>query len=105
MSEEEKDELLQVLRAAYRDETSGTNTPLTETVEIKPWSVSKSGGHIILCDDIKAAFGNPVNAMSKGVILPLLADKNFEAYVSFKLGDYIIVICFTKLIRLLVLKL
>ncbi|KAF9995553.1 hypothetical protein BGZ79_010762, partial [Entomortierella chlamydospora] len=79
MSEEEEYELLQVFRAVYKDETLGTYIPLTEIVKIKPWSVSKSGEHIILWDDIKAAFGNPVNAMSKGVILPLLADKNFEA--------------------------
>ncbi|KAF9342766.1 hypothetical protein BGX26_006880, partial [Mortierella sp. AD094] len=61
MSDEGQDELLQVFRAVYKDETSGTTTPLTKTVEIKPWFVSKSGEHIILWSDIKAAFGNPVH--------------------------------------------
>ncbi|KAF9168881.1 hypothetical protein BGX20_011093, partial [Mortierella sp. AD010] len=79
MLEEEGYELLQALRAVYKDETLGTYTPLAEIVKIKPWSISKSGEHIILWDDIKAAFENPVNAMSKGVILPLLTDKNSEA--------------------------
>ena len=88
MSEEEY-ELLQVFRAVYKDETSGIYTPLKETVKIKPWSVSKSGENIILWGDIKAAFGNPVNAMSKDSILPLLTDESSEVYVSFNPGDYI----------------
>ncbi|KAF9995582.1 hypothetical protein BGZ80_007471, partial [Entomortierella chlamydospora] len=79
MSKEGEYEPLQIFRAVYKDKTSGTFIPLTETVKIKPWSVSESGEHIILWSDIKAAFGNPVHTMRKDVILPFLADENSEA--------------------------
>ncbi|KAF9369435.1 hypothetical protein BGX21_005964, partial [Mortierella sp. AD011] len=64
MSGEDEYELIQVFRAIYKDKTSRAYTPSTETIKIKPWSVSKSGEHIILWSDIMAAFGNPVNAMN-----------------------------------------
>ncbi|KAF9370193.1 hypothetical protein BGX21_005643, partial [Mortierella sp. AD011] len=96
MSNDGEHEPLQIFRAVYKDETSGTFTPLTETVKIKPWSVSKSGEHIILWDDIKAAFGNPVHAMSKDSILPFLTDENSEALQPLRLsvhpGDVIDVV-------------
>ncbi|KAF9342971.1 hypothetical protein BGX26_006488, partial [Mortierella sp. AD094] len=79
MSEEGKDELLQVFRAVYRDEILGTNTPLTEKVKIKPWSVSKSGEHIILWSDIKTAFRNPVHVWSGDMALPFLTNEKSEA--------------------------
>ncbi|KAF9370382.1 hypothetical protein BGX21_005576 [Mortierella sp. AD011] len=84
MLEEEEYELLQVFRAVYKGETSGAFIPLTETVKMKPWSVSNSGENIILWSDIKSAFRNPVNAMSKDGILPFLTDKNSEVHLRHK---------------------
>ncbi|KAF9346713.1 hypothetical protein BGX26_001767 [Mortierella sp. AD094] len=72
MSEDRQDELLQ-------DQTSGASTLLTETVKIKPWSVSKSEEHIILWSDAMMAFGNPVHVWSEDVVLPFLANEKSEA--------------------------
>ncbi|KAF9343066.1 hypothetical protein BGX26_006320, partial [Mortierella sp. AD094] len=76
MSEEGKHEVLQVFRAVCKDETSRTTTPLTESVAIKPWFINKSGEHVILWNDVKTAFKNPVHVMSKDVVLPFLTDEN-----------------------------
>ena len=51
-----------------------------DPIKIKPWSVNKSGEHVILWSDIKAAFGNPIHIWSGNTILPLLTDKNSGVY-------------------------
>ncbi|KAF9343578.1 hypothetical protein BGX26_005507 [Mortierella sp. AD094] len=56
MLEMEQEELLQVFRAVYKDEASGSTTPLTKTLHIKPRFDSKSGEHIILWNDVKTVF-------------------------------------------------
>ncbi|KAF9347606.1 hypothetical protein BGX26_000932 [Mortierella sp. AD094] len=69
---------LQVFRAVYRDEATGTITPLSEIVNIKPRFNSKTNEYIILWNDVKMAFTNPLHVRHGNTAVPFLTDDDFE---------------------------
>ncbi|KAF9100493.1 hypothetical protein BGX27_000365 [Mortierella sp. AM989] len=66
----------QVFRAVYQDAESGTITPLSKTVNIKPRLEAKSGENVILWNDIKMVFKNPLHVRHEDTVVPYLTDDN-----------------------------
>ncbi|KAF9187453.1 hypothetical protein BGZ49_004053, partial [Haplosporangium sp. Z 27] len=69
---------MQSFRAVYKDDLTGAITPLTMMTHVKPRLDSKTGEYIILWDDIKIPFKNPLHLWSQNTVVPFLTDENFE---------------------------
>ncbi|KAG0001615.1 hypothetical protein BGZ79_004409 [Entomortierella chlamydospora] len=78
----------QLFRPIYKDEATGTITPLPRTVNINPRFDSKAKRQIILWNDIKTAFKNPVHVWHGDTIVPFLTDNDFEFLQPLRISTY-----------------
>ncbi|KAF8951494.1 hypothetical protein BGZ46_003948, partial [Entomortierella lignicola] len=69
---------IQSFRAVYKDDITWAITPLTMITHVNPRLDSKTGEYIILWDDIKTPFKNPLHLWSQNTVVPFLTDENFE---------------------------
>lgn len=69
---------LQVFRAVYRNNETGSITPLTTTASITPRFDKKLEDYVIHWNDIEMAFRNPLQVWHGNVLVPYLTDENLE---------------------------
>ncbi|KAF9200275.1 hypothetical protein BGZ49_009522 [Haplosporangium sp. Z 27] len=69
---------IQSFRAVYKDDLTGAITSLTMITHVKPRLDSKTGEYIILWEDVKIPFKNPLHLLSQNTVVPFLTDENFE---------------------------
>ncbi|KAG0012454.1 hypothetical protein BGZ80_011733 [Entomortierella chlamydospora] len=69
---------IQSLRAVYRDSVSGAIVPLPTIVNFRTRFDCKAGEYIILWNDVKTVFKNPMHVMHEDVAVPFLADEDFD---------------------------
>ncbi|KAF9110929.1 hypothetical protein BGX27_005688 [Mortierella sp. AM989] len=78
MADTKQEGLPQVFRSVCKGDPSGAINSTSETVSIKPRFNSKIGEYIILWNDIKMAFKDPLHIRHEGVAIPFLIDEDFE---------------------------
>ncbi|KAF9348716.1 hypothetical protein BGX26_012884 [Mortierella sp. AD094] len=88
MSQTKPEKLLQVFRPVYKDNVSGTITPLSKTVNIEPRLNSKTGEYIILWNDIKMALKTPVHVWRGDTAVPFHTDDSFEFIHPLRISTY-----------------
>ncbi|KAF8976972.1 hypothetical protein BGZ46_007796 [Entomortierella lignicola] len=78
MSKSRSNGLTQLFRLVNSDGTPSEATSLSAIVRVEPRYDDKVGGHIILWNDITAAFKDPLHIRDGDSIVPFIVDKNFE---------------------------
>ncbi|KAF9107929.1 hypothetical protein BGX27_008548, partial [Mortierella sp. AM989] len=68
----------QVFRAVYKNNETGSITPLSMSARIVSKFDKKSEEYVILWNDIEMAFKNPLQVWHESMLVPYLTDENLE---------------------------